>query len=266
MDLNVRGKVFAIVGGASGMGFECARILAQEGARIGLIGRDREAGEARALSLKEEFGARVVMYSADGARPGSIEQAIEGLAEALGGLDGLAVTAGPMLRQSPLVELSDADWQDYFQAHVLLTVRACRAAIPRLQAAGGGTIVNVSAYSIHAQKPYLIAYTAMKSAVASITKNIAVTYGRDGIRANTVCPGFVATDAARPVMEVAAQKYGLPPLEAIDKALLLDYHMDVALGRVGRPHELGELLAFLLSSRAGYLTGALINCDGGTQF
>jgi NAD(P)-dependent dehydrogenase (short-subunit alcohol dehydrogenase family) len=206
------------------------------------------------------------MFVGDGSKPGEVEAAIAQAAEAFGGVNGLAVTAGPMLAQTYITEASDADWQAYFDVQLMTTVRANRAILPLLEAAGGGTIVNTSAYSIHAQHGERIAYTAMKAAIASVTKNIALTSGKVGIRANTVCPGFVATDAAQPLMDMMAKKYGLPPLEALDKAMVEDFHMDVALGRVGRSEELGDLIAFLLSARAGYLTGALINCDGGTQF
>ena len=92
------------------------------------------------------------------------------------------------------------------------SARACRAAVPHLIAAGGGTIVTTAAYSIRAQKPPLLGYATMKTAVASLTKNIALTYGAQGVRANTVCPGFVASESAQGIMRAAAEKYGLPPI------------------------------------------------------
>ena len=266
MDLGIAGKSFVVVGGTSGMGHAAARELAKDGAKVALIGRNRETGEPIAEALAKETGADVRLFAADGSLPGELDAAMAAAAQAFGQLNGLAVTAGPMLAQTLLTQSTDAEWQAYFDVQLMTTVRATRAIIPYLEAAGGGTIVTTSAFSIHGQHGERIAYTAMKAAIASVTKNIAVTYGKLGIRANTVCPGFVATDAAKPLMDMMAAKYGLPPLEALDKAMVEDFHMDVALGRVGRSHELGELIAFLLSARAGYLTGAMINCDGGTQF
>jgi 3-oxoacyl-[acyl-carrier protein] reductase len=266
MDLGVAGKVFAVVGGTTGMGYAAARVLAQDGAKVALVGRHLAPGEEHARRLAAETGADVRMFAGDGTRAGELDAAIAAAHAAFGRIDGLAVTAGPMLEQHYITETTDAEWQAYFELHVMTTVRANRAVLPLLEAAGGGTIVNTSAYSIHGQHGDRIAYTAMKAAIASITKNIAVTSGKFGIRANSVCPGFVATDAAMPLAQAMADKYGLPPLEALDKAMVEDFHLDVALGRVGRPEELGDLIAFLLSSRAGYLTGALINADGGTQF
>lgn len=266
MDLGVRAKTFAIVGGTSGMGFATAQALANDGAAIALIGRNASAGEERARRIEQESGTPVRMFVGDGVQEGSLEAALAQASAWRGELHGLAVTAGPMLAQKPLVEMQDEEWQAYFDVHVMTAVRACRAAIPLLQASGGGAIVNVSAYSIRAQKKMLIGYTAMKSAIASITKNIAVSYGDVGIRANTVCPGFTATDAADPLMREAAEKYGLPPLQAISKSMREDWNMHVALDRVGTSEELGDVIAFLLSARSSYVTGAVVNVDGGTQF
>jgi len=266
MDLEVRDRVFVLVGGVGGMGFDTARLLAREGARVALVGRTRERGELRARTIREETGADVRMFVADGTVKGSIEKAMDAIMGQFGQVNGLAVTAGTLQTRKSILDLSDDDWERYFQVHLMLTIRACRAAIPHLITAGGGTIVTTAAYSIRAQKPPLLGYATMKAAIASMTKNLALTYGVHGIRANTVCPGFVASESAEGVIKKAVEKYALPPLEAIGKAMVEDYKMDVALGRVGRSEELADLFAFLLSSRAGYLTGATINCDGGTQF
>jgi 3-oxoacyl-[acyl-carrier protein] reductase len=266
MDLGVRDKVYALVGGVGGMGLEAAKVLAAEGAKVALIGRTRARGEPRAQAIAEATGAQVIMVQADGTEPGQLDAAIAEVIERLGRLDGLAVTAGTLQTRKVLTELADEDWDQYFQVHLMTTVRACRAAIPHLIAAGGGTIVNTAAYSIRAQKPALLGYATMKAAVASLTKNIALTYGPQGVRANTICPGFVATESTHGLMRMAAERYDLPPMQALNRLMVEDYRMSVALGRAGLPEELGELFAFLLSARAGYLTGATINCDGGTQF
>ncbi len=266
MDLGVKGKAYALVGGTSGMGFETARILAAEGAKVALIGRKRERGETRARAIAEEFGADVRMYVADASLKGSVEAAIALVAADFGQLNGIAITSGVMQTRKTLLDVTDEEWDGYFQDHVMSTVRSCRAAIPHLIAAGGGTIATTAALSIRAMKPPLLGYATMKSAVVTLTKNIALTYGKQGIRANTVAPGFVAGESVNAIAEIAMKKYGLPRFEAISKAMQEEYHLHVALDRPGRPEELADLYAFLLSNRAAYMTGALINCDGGTQF
>lgn len=108
----------------------------------------------------------------------------------------------------------------------------------------------------------------MKAAVWSLSKNLAKTYGKDGVRVNIVCPGLFDTEVNDHIRDVRAEQYGVPPEDAIYTHLSSDatWGMRVALERGGRPHEAGELIAFLLGDRAGYMTGAAINIDGGTDF
>jgi 3-oxoacyl-[acyl-carrier protein] reductase len=266
MDLGLRNKGLVLVGGTTGMGYAAAEQLADVGARLALVCRDEAKGDARAAALRERCGTQVVVLSGDGTRAGSLEAAIDRAATLLDGLDGLAVTAGPMLARTPFADTTDADWEDYFQNQLMLTVRACRAMLPHLRRRGGGSIVTTAAHSIRAQKPQYPAYAAMKSAIASLTKNIAKTYGADGVRANCICPGAIATEALDEAKATAVAEYGGEPDAALDRYMVEKWGMQVALGRAGRPHEVGELIAFLLSRRAGYMTGALINIDGGTDF
>jgi NAD(P)-dependent dehydrogenase (short-subunit alcohol dehydrogenase family) len=106
----------------------------------------------------------------------------------------------------------------------------------------------------------------MKSAVATFTKGIAKAYGHQGVRANAVCPGVIETDGLHAMRAQVAQARDIPYAEALERVMVEDWGLDIGLGRPGRPEEVGELIAFLLSPRAGYLTGALINIDGGTNF
>ena len=126
--------------------------------------------------------------------------------------------------------------------------------------------MTTAAHSIRAQKAQYPAYAAMKSAIASITKNIAKTHGADRVRANCICPGAIATEALDEAKALAVVEYGGEPATALDRYMVEKWGMKVALGRAGQPQEVGELIAFLLSERAGYMTGALLNIDGGTDF
>lgn len=260
------GGVHAIVGGTSGIGLAAAISLAGEGGAVALIGRDGERGQHAAARLAEQTGARAIALVADGRKAGEIEQAVANAAQELGGLDGLAVTAGPVNARGLFDSLSDTDWDDAFQTHLMMTVRACRAAVRIMAACGAGAIVTTAAYSIRAQKPELVAYTTMKAAIASLTKNIAKTYGSQGIRANCLCPGATLTEANEGHRRRAVQLYGEPADAAMKRYMAEQWRMNVALDRLAEPHEVGDMIAFLLSERASYLTGALINVDGGTDF
>lgn len=269
MDIGVRDRNFVLVGGSTGMGFAAARELAAEGGNVALLARDPERTAEKARQLAEEFGIRAVGISVDAAQPGKgVRRAMDQAAEQLGPLGGLAVTAGPMNQQGPLHEHEDDSWDWYYQVILMITVRACRAIVPHLQRNGGGNIVTTSAYSMRAPKVGIAPYTAMKAAVWSLSKNLAKTYGPDGIRVNIVCPGLFDTEVNDFIRDQRAEQYGVAPEDAIYTHLSSDprWNMRVALERGGRPCEAGELIAFLLGTKAAYMTGAAINIDGGTDF
>jgi 3-oxoacyl-[acyl-carrier protein] reductase len=265
MDLGLGGEPIVIVGGTQGMGYATAQLLAAEGAALALVARDIERGEAKAKALRD-LGAEVIVRGADATRPGEVESAIASAADHFGRLHGLAVTAGPVLSHGSFEEEGEAAWEASFQAVLMTSVRACQAALPVIAASGGGAVVLTASYSTRAAAAHLYPYVAMKSGIAALSKNLAMAYGPRGVRVNCVAPGAVATEALDSATEQAVAAYGGDPGEALDRWMREQWRMKVALGRVGRPHELADLFAFLLSKRAAYMTGAIINQDGGTQF
>ena len=130
----------------------------------------------------------------------------------------------------------------------------------------GGAIVTVAAHSVRSQKAGLAHYAAMKSAVASVTKAVAKIHGEEGVRANCIAPGAVATEALQGARDEAAGLYGDASDASLYRLIESKWGLKAALRRVGRPEEIAELIGFLLSGEAAYLTGALINIDGGTDF
>jgi NAD(P)-dependent dehydrogenase (short-subunit alcohol dehydrogenase family) len=263
MDLLVRDKAFVVVGGTSGMGLAAARVLAADGAALAVIGRDPARAEAAAAELAAGGAARAIGLSADVSAPDGAERVVADAVERLGRLDGIAVTSG-LIGHEP-IEISDERWVEVFRDVLLGTTRSVQAALPHL-AVRGGTIVTTAAYSIRAPEIARLPYASMKSAVATFTKGIAKAYGAQGVRANCVCPGAIETDGLHAMRGAVAESRGIPYEEALERVMVDEWHLDVALGRPGQPSEVGELIAFLASPRAGYLTGALINIDGGTNF
>ncbi|QLL10089.1 SDR family oxidoreductase [Mycobacterium vicinigordonae] len=269
MDLGVTGANFVLVGGTTGIGFAAAEQLAANCANVALLARDEERARDRASWLAAEHGVRAVGIAVDAASSGNeVDRAVERAATSLGPLRGLAVTAGPMNQQGPFLEHSDDSWDWYYQLILMATVRSCRAVIPHLQRNGGGTIVTTAAYSVRAPKILIPPYNALKAAVLTLSKILAKTYGPEGIRVNTVCPGLFDTEVNDFIRAQRAEEYGVPLQDAIYTHLASNpnWNMRVALGRGGKPTEAGELIAFLLSDCAAYLTGAAINIDGGTDF
>lgn len=269
MDLGVSGRNFIIVGGTTGMGFAAAEELARDGANVALLARDGERATERANRLSDRYGVNAVGISVDAAATGDgVQRAVDEAADRLGPLRGLAVTAGPMRQQGPFLEHGDDSWDWYYQMILMATVRSCRAVIPHLQRNGGGTVVTTAAYSVRAPKILIPPYNALKAAVLTLSKILAKTHGPDRIRVNTVCPGLFDTEVNDFIRAQRATEYDVPLDDAIYTHLASNpaWNMRVALDRGGRPHEAGELIAFLLGERAAYMTGAVINIDGGTDF
>lgn len=267
MDLGVRDQGYLVFGGTAGIGLAAARVLASDGARVAIAGRRRERAEAAAASLSDATGVEVVALAGDLTAVGAAEAVVAEAVDRLGGLRGMAVTTGlGMQGQRDLLGGTDEDWVATFDDVLLATVRACRATVPVLVEGGGGAIVTTAAYSIRAPKPHQVPYGALKAGVATMTKALAKSFGPDGVRANCVCPGATETEILAAMRRDVAETRGWPIEEALERVMTEEWGMKVALGRAGRPDELGDVIAFLLSERAGYLTGATINVDGGTDF
>jgi NAD(P)-dependent dehydrogenase (short-subunit alcohol dehydrogenase family) len=269
MDLGVAGRNYVIVGGTTGMGFAAAEQLAHDGANVALLARDGERAAAKAKRLADAHHVSAIGIGVDAAAAGDgVERAVEMAADNLGPLRGLAVTAGPMKQQGTFLQHGDDSWDWYYQMILMATVRSCRAIIPHLQRNGGGTVVTTAAYSVRAPKILIPPYNALKAAVLTLSKILAKTHGPEGIRVNTVCPGLFDTEVNDFIRARRAEEYNVPLQDAIYTHLASNpaWNMRVALDRGGRPHEAGELIAFMLSDRAAYMTGAVINIDGGTDF
>lgn len=263
MDLRVRDKAFVVVGGTAGMGFAAARQLAEDGATLAVVGRTRERADAAVAALEAAGAPKAFAVTADVQRPGEAEAAVTAAAERLGRLDGIAVTTG-LLGHEP-IEVGDERWAEFFADVLLGTVRSVQAALPFLRQAGG-TVVTTAAYSMRSPEIARLPYASLKAAVATFTKGIAKAYGPDGVRANCIAPGAIETGSLARMRQLIAEQRGIPPEGALEQVMVEEWHLDVALRRPGRPEEVGDLIAFLLSPRAGYLTGALVNIDGGTNF
>jgi len=199
-------------------------------------------------------GAKVL--AADGATVDAVTEAVT----LLGRLDGIAITMGTAGMMP--VDSDDEAWDVAFRDVLLATTRSVQAAIPHLVKTKGA-VVTTSAYSSRAPHEPRLPYASLKAAVATFTRGIARTYGKDGIRANSIAPGAVETDALHAIRGYVAENKGYPYEEALERALVEDFGFDAALARPGQPDEIGALIAFLLSDRCAFVTGQTIYADGG---
>lgn len=263
MDLQVRDKGYLFVGGTAGMGLAGARALAADGASIVVVGRDQARADRAAAELVDAGAAKALGLAFDVSKEGDAALAVAGAVEFLGQLNGIGVTTGT--KGFMPIEAADDDWTAAFRDVLLGVTRSVEAALPHL-IESRGTVVTTAAYSVRSPELARLPYASLKGSVALFTKGIAKAYGAQGVRANCICPGAIETDGLHAMRQLVADQKGWPYEEALERVMVEEWGMHVALGRPGKPEEVGELIAFLLSPRAGYLTGTLVNIDGGTDF
>ncbi len=266
MDLGVRGKNYIVIGGSKGMGLEAAQVLANDGANIAIISRNRATSQTQADRISTRYGVKAIGLGADASNPGELEDAIAETIDTMGEIRGLLATPGSTDHNGTLLEMSEEDWLINFNNVLMSQVRSCKAILPHMLKNGGGNIVTTSAYSARAAKNFLFGYATLKAGLINLTKNVAKTYGADGIRANCICPGAVETSVLAELRKKTAKDLNMPEEEALEHILFTEWKMPVSAQRVAKPAELGDMMAFLLSERAAYTTGAIVNVDGGTDF
>lgn len=251
MDLGIEGRVAFVTGGSRGIGRAAAEALAHEGAIVA-VGARGAAGVDAAVSALRESGARaegVVMDMADPLGPADAVARVEAM---LGPVDILVANAGGP-PPGGFLDTDDAGWDIAVQQNLLGTIRLIRAALPAMRARCWGRIITVTSTSVREVIDGLALSNATRAGVAGAVRTLAREVASDGVTVNNVLPGPILTDRMRELL--AAE----PDLDAAIAAR----GARNPTGRVGDPAEVGDLIAFLASGRAGFITGASVMIDGG---
>lgn len=266
MDLGFTGSTAVVTGGSKGMGLAIAETLAAEGASVAVMARSRESLDAAVTSLRRAGAPDAVGISVDMTDAESIADGFAAVSRRWGQLNSLAHTIGP--GDGYFEQMDDAQWNEAFTLGTMSAVRSIRACLPLLRTADWARIVTLSAHSIQRQNPRIIAYTASKSALASVTKNLSKSLAKDGILVNCVCPGTIVTASFTEALKDILAADGLDATDPVDVMTWIDnnFHQPCDLGRAGLPEEVASLTAYLVSRRNGYVTGATVNVDGGSDF
>ncbi len=258
MDLGLHGRV-AIVGGSSkGIGFAVARALAAEGACVTIVARHADELEQAAGALRSETSNdQVLAVAADLSEPDDIARVVSLTMERWGRVD-IAVNniGGPP--PGELVDFTDEQWQAAFDLNFNSAMRLNRLVLPGMRERKHGRIISVLSKTIKEPEERLALSTVARTALASYSKLLALDVAADGITVNSVLPGSIETGRLQAVLAAQARTAGRTADE--QRAVRLS---SVAAARFGRPGEAGDLIAFLASDRAGFITGQNIGLDGG---
>ena len=255
VDLGLAGRVCLVTGSTGGIGFATARLLAAEGARVVVTGRDA----ARVERAKRETGAEAGVV-ADPAEPDVPERLVRA-AEELGPLDCLVNNVG-VAYQADFLDVPDEQWDELWQLNVMSYIRTIRAAVPAMRERGSGVIVNVSSTAGKRPSTSMPHYSVTKAAVLSLSRLVADLYAKDGIRCNAVTPGPTATASWLADGGLADQQASRTGKSRDD--VLAAVGAGRPLGRLAEAEEIAAVVAFLCSERASYVTGAAWSADGGT--
>jgi NAD(P)-dependent dehydrogenase (short-subunit alcohol dehydrogenase family) len=248
------GKVAIVAGGSLGIGRAAAQSLAERGASVVIFGR-REAPVRDAVAEWSAAGLSVDGLPIDIRNAAEVERLVAFAVERFGGVDILVNSAG-IQRYGTVEDTDEATWDEVFDINVKGMYLTAHFAIPEMKKRGGGAIVNVSSVQAFASQKSVAAYTASKGAINALTRAMALDHAADNIRVVTVCPGSVDT----PMLRYAADIW---KGDQTSDQMVASWGAMHPLGRVGTPEDVAELIAFLASDRASFITGGEYKIDGG---
>ena len=243
-----------VTGAAGGIGRAIALRLARDGCDVGLVDLDLPGAEETADQVRA-LGRRAAVVVCNVASRDSVRSALAVLAEALGPVDVLVNNAG-ILRQARFVDLTEKDWRDTMSVNLDGVFHCTQAVLPGMLARKSGCIVNMSSWTGKKGVPNHAAYAATKAAVISLTQSIAGEVAEHGIRINAVCPGTIVDTQMRVEAEALNKAQGLPDVDTRVKTM-------IPMRRAGLPSDVANVVSFLASDDASYMTGQAINITGG---
>jgi len=258
MDLGLKNSVALITGASRGLGFATARLMAQEGAHVVINSRSQDKLSEAAKIISETTGQKVLSFPGDVAQPDLPEKLVDFVVQQFGGIDILVANAGGP-PPGNFTALNDDTWLTAFELNFMSNVRLIRAALPYLKKSDRASVLTITShFTKQPTNPNLILSTSIRSATIGLTKSLALELAGQGIRFNSILPAWTDTERVQNLMINQAKTNGTTVEEEIRKT-----SADSPMGRMGRPDEFANAAVFLVSPAASYITGTMLNVDGG---
>ncbi len=266
MDMMLQGKTALVTGSTSGIGAGCARLLAAEGVRVAINGRNRERAEAVAADIRAVGGdAEIVLGDIND--PGEAEAVVARVNAAFGGLDILVNNVGNITHEfrASLFTTPIADWVSDYEQNLVASVRLILAFAPAMVERGWGRVIQISSRSAIAAMPSLATYGAAKAAINHMTVSLSKELSKTGVTSNAVMPGVIYTPAVEGWFADLARRYADSDDIEAGKAYYLAHIADQAVNRLGSPEDIAAAVCYLASPRSDFVTGTTIMVDGGAS-
>jgi 3-oxoacyl-[acyl-carrier protein] reductase len=256
MDLGLKGKRALVMAASRGLGYACALGLAREGCQLVICSRDENRVETAADAIRRETGAKVKALVADVSSQAEAKRLVDAVVSEYGGLEIVVHNAGGPPAGETLA-MTEEQWHKAFEQNLLSFTRIVGAAAPEMEKARYGRVVTIASSSIKQPIPNLALSNALRAGVWGIAKTLSRELAPKGILVNVIAPGRIDTERIAELDQANAQKSG-KSIEDVRKASVAS----IPLGRLGRPEELANLVVFLSSQAASYISGQAITVDG----
>jgi len=257
MDLRLTDKRALVTGASRGLGYAVALNLALEGCRVAINGRDEDRIRAAAGKIAKETGTPAIGIAGDVTDPDAPEKITGEAVHFLGGLDILVTNAGGP-PPGAFESFDEATWQKAIDLSLMSHVRLIRSALPHLRKSQPASVLTITSYAVKQPIPNLVLSNSIRAATVGLTKSLALELGKDGVRFNSILPGWTETERVVELMSFRAKQNETTVEEEIARQ-----SKDSPLGRMGTPQEFANAAVFLVSPAASYITGVMLNVDGG---